>query len=113
MREREREDSSTHNSQVPGDGDPQKPQSISSSTRSVAKLLKEAPNVAPESPEERTSDACACVRACARTCVSIGGQGWLLRRQYLDGAIGMHGSLYETNEKGFPGRGNNVKRDAG
>ena len=46
------------------------PQSISYSARSVAKLLKEAPRVEPESPEERTSWVCVCV--------CVGGQGWLL-----------------------------------
>ena len=48
------------------------PQSISSSTWSMAKLLKESPNVAPESPEKRTS--CACV--CAGTEVRVGVLGY-------------------------------------
>ena len=80
------------------------PQSISSSTQSVAKLLKEAPNVAPDSPEERTSYVCACVRVCAHAHVcEYRGSGMApLRRQCLDGAIGMHGSSYETNGEGPP-----------
>ena len=61
------------------------PQSISSSTRSVAKLLKEAPNVAPESPEERIP-----MRVCVCVCVCRGSGMAPLRREYLDGAIGMH-----------------------
>lgn len=44
----------------------------------------------------------AFVRVRAHVCEYRGSGMAPLRRQYLDGAIGMHGSSYETNGEGPP-----------